>query len=335
MERQPVKPLVSILIPAFNAEKWLKESIESALAQSWSNTEIIIVDDGSTDNTAAIARSFESDKVKLVTKAHEGASAARNTAFRHAQGDYIQWLDADDLLGPNKIALQMREALTRSHPNTLFSSSFGCFYWRPAKFFLRPTLLWQNLQPIDWIYYKFKEFSWMNPAVWLVSRELSERVGPWNEELSLDDDGEYFTRLVAHSEHVCFIEQAKSFYRLGNLDSLSRSHSAEACRSLWRSMNSSIDQLLALENSPRTREACLRYLQDWYIYFYPEQVNLLGEIHAKAALLGEKQIQPPPLDLEYKLIFPLTGWKGVKTMMHFISDTKLSMKIIRDRLHLL
>ncbi|MDH4317070.1 MAG: glycosyltransferase family 2 protein [Desulfobulbaceae bacterium] len=330
-----MKTLVSILIPAYNAEKWLKESVESALSQTWPDTEIIIVDDGSTDSTAAIAHSFKSARIKVISKKRGGASSARNTAFSHAQGDYIQWLDADDLLGPNKIELQIREALTRSHPNTLFSSSFGCFYWRPSKFFLRPTMLWQDLNPTDWIYYKFKEFSWMNPAVWLVSRELSEKVGPWNEELSLDDDGEYFTRLVAKSEHVCFIEQAKSFYRLGNIASLSRSHSAEACRSLWRSMSASIDQLLALENSPRTREASLRYLQDWYIYFYPEQVSLLDDIHAKAASLGEKQLKPPPLDLEYKLIFPFAGWKGVKAMMHLISDTKLSLKIISDRFHLL
>ena len=330
-----MKPLVSILIPAYNAEKWLKDTILSAKDQTWSNTEIIIVDDGSTDNTSAIARSFESATIKAITHKHKGASAARNTAHKQAQGHYIQWLDADDLLAPDKISLQMQETLVRAEPMSLYSSTFGCFYWRPTKTFFNPTLLWQDLCPVDWIYNKFQEYSWMNPAVWLVSRELSEQTGLWNENLSLDDDGEYFTRLVAQSKHVCFVEQAKSYYRLGNTASLSRSHSDDACHSLWQSINSSIDCILALENSPRTRQACMRYLQDWYIYFYPEKDYLLKLIHAKTDGLGNEYPKPPTLDLEYKLIYPFLGWKGVKAMMHFTSDVKLYSKIIRDRLHLL
>ncbi|MDH3349718.1 MAG: glycosyltransferase family 2 protein [Desulfobulbaceae bacterium] len=330
-----MKPLVSILIPAYNAEKWLKDTILSAKNQTWSNTEIIVVDDGSTDNTSAIARLFESSTIKLLTNKHMGASAARNTAYKYAQGDYIQWLDADDLLAPDKISIQIQESILRSDPMSLFSSSFGCFYWRPSKIFFNPTLLWQDLCPVDWIYNKFLEYSWMNPAVWLINRKLSDQAGLWNENLSLDDDGEYFTRLVAKSKHVCFVEQAKSYYRLGNPASLSRSHSDDACNSLWYSIDSSIDCFLALEDSPRTRQACMRYLQDWYIYFYPEKDYLLKLVHSKAKSLGKELPNPPKLDLEYKLIYPFFGWKGVKAMMHFTSDVKLHSKILRDRLHLL
>ena len=95
-----MQPLVSILIPAYNAGPLLADTVRSALAQSWPRKEIILVDDGSKDDTLAVAKQFESAEVKVVTQANQGAAATRNRAFYLAQGDYIQWLDADDLLSP-------------------------------------------------------------------------------------------------------------------------------------------------------------------------------------------------------------------------------------------
>ena len=120
--------LVSILIPAYNAEKWISHTINSALSQTWKNKEIIIVDDGSCDNTFEIAKKFESDNVKVVSQENKGASSARNTAISYAQGSYIQWLDADDLLAPDKIAIQMSFAQRDSTKLILYSSPHGRFY---------------------------------------------------------------------------------------------------------------------------------------------------------------------------------------------------------------
>src|SRR5437868_14667996 len=102
-----MKPLVSILIPAYNAGPWIGDTIRSALDQTWPRKEIIVVDDGSGDQTLQVARQFASKNVSVVTQENQGASAARNRALSLSRGDYIQWLDADDLLSPNKIAKQM------------------------------------------------------------------------------------------------------------------------------------------------------------------------------------------------------------------------------------
>src|SRR5262245_15362018 len=91
-------PLVSVLIPAYNAESWIADTIQSALAQTWPCKEVVVVDDGSTDGTLAVARRFASKNVLVVTQENQGAAAARNRAFSLCQGDYVQWLDADDLL---------------------------------------------------------------------------------------------------------------------------------------------------------------------------------------------------------------------------------------------
>jgi glycosyltransferase involved in cell wall biosynthesis len=87
--------LVSVLIPAYNAEPWIADTIEPALAQTWPRKEIVVVV-GSTDRTLAVARRFESSQVLVTTKENQGAAATRNKAFSLCQGDYIQWLDANE-----------------------------------------------------------------------------------------------------------------------------------------------------------------------------------------------------------------------------------------------
>ena len=123
-----MKPLVSILIPAFNAEPWIAETIQSALGQTWQQKEIVVVDDGSTDQTLAIARKFASEKLTITTQPNQGAAATRNKAFSLSQGDYVQWLDADDLLAPDKVAMQMEVANRSESKRTLLFLSLGPFF---------------------------------------------------------------------------------------------------------------------------------------------------------------------------------------------------------------
>src|SRR5208282_807303 len=132
-QRVGAKPLVSILIPAYNAEAWIADTIRSALAQTWPRKEIIVVDDGSTDGTLAAAKRFESEGILVVAQPNQGAAAARNKAYSLCSGDYIQWLDADDLLSPDKIAKQMEVAERYPGKRILFSSGWAHFLYRPAK----------------------------------------------------------------------------------------------------------------------------------------------------------------------------------------------------------
>src|SRR3989442_9117982 len=140
-----MKPLVSILIPAFNAQEWIADTIQSALRQTWPRKEIIIVDDGSTDHTLSIARQFASKEVSVVTQANQGAAAARNKAFSLSQGDYIQWLDADDLLAPDKIERQMDVMNQCRSKRTLASAPWAKFRYRCHRAKFVRTALWCDL----------------------------------------------------------------------------------------------------------------------------------------------------------------------------------------------
>lgn len=99
--------LVSVIIPCYNAARWVAEAVDSCLAQTYVPIEVIVVDDGSTDESVAILRRY-GERIRLVTQANSGGNCARNRGFALSQGAYIQFLDADDYLLPEKIARQVR-----------------------------------------------------------------------------------------------------------------------------------------------------------------------------------------------------------------------------------
>lgn len=298
--------LVSILIPCYNAEKWLSETIQSAMAQTWRNKEIIVVDDGSTDNSLSVARQFASKTLKVLHQKNSGAAAARNKALQHAQGDYIQWLDADDLLAPDKVEKQLKRMDGGAGHRILLSCSWGKFYYRYEKARFTPHNLWSDLDPVDWLITKFNENVYMNPASWLVSRKLSDMAGPWNEKLSQDDDGEYFARVVAVSEKIIFVKEARCYYRKSNPRSLSRDLSRKGCESLFLSLSLCIEHLRSLEDSERTRKACVRLLQDNVRSFYPNYIYILKKADGLARELGG-ELSPPVFGWKYELARRILG----------------------------
>ncbi len=200
-----MKPLVSILIPAYNAGPWIGDTIKSALNQTWPRKEIIVIDDGSRDETVAIARQFTSNDVTVISQENQGASAARNKALQLCQGDYIQWLDADDLLAPDKIQRQMAVPKDSESKLRLISCEWGYFMYRPKKAQFVPSSLWCDLSPLEWLLRKWEENLHMQTATWLVSRELTSAAGPWDKRLLVDNDGEYFFRIVRSSDGVQFV----------------------------------------------------------------------------------------------------------------------------------
>jgi glycosyltransferase involved in cell wall biosynthesis len=327
--------LVSILIPAYNAEKWIDATIKSALDQTWPNKEIIIVDDGSSDDTLGIIKKYESKKVKLVTQRNTGACGARNKALTFAQGSYIQWLDADDLLAPDKIAKQLENVEDGNSSLILRTAAFGTFYYRHNKAKFIPTLLWQNLQPIDWMLIKLGENTWMNPTSWIVSRKLTELSGPWDERLTIsgDDDGEYILRVVAKSQGVEFVSESKCFYRIGNIGSLdwTMGTSDNKLESLLLSMKLSINHLLSLEYSDRTKRAIIGYLQTWLALFYPEKTGMVDEVLKLIQEMGGK-MTAPNINWKYYPMEKLLGTVITKKIMTNWRKSKMILKREYDRM---
>ncbi len=326
-----VKPLVSILIPAFNAQEWIADTLRSAIAQTWGRKEIIVVDDGSTDQTPTIARQFESDFLHVVTQKNQGAAAARNLAFSLSRGDYIQWLDADDLLAPNKITHQMDVLAQWRSKRTLLSAAWGHFLYRYYRAELAPTALWCDLSPVEWLVGKMGQNLFMPNATWLVSRELTESAGPWDTSLFVDDDGEYFCRVLLLSDGVRFVPEAKVYYRASGSSSLSYiGRSDRKMEAQWRSMQLQIGYLRSLEDSQRARAACLRYLQNWLLYFYPERLDIVKQAEQMVRNLGG-HLTVPRLSWKYAWIQKAFGWGLAKRALLFLPNVRWSLERFWDK----
>jgi glycosyltransferase involved in cell wall biosynthesis len=319
-----MKPLVSILIPAYNAETWIADTIKSALRQTWGKKEIIIVDDGSRDETLSVARQFGSPEVSIVSQENQGAAAARNKAFSLCQGEYIQWLDADDLLSADKIAKQVAAAEPAANPRMLFSSGWGYFIYRPHKAKFIPTLLWENLTPLEWLLRKWENNLHMQTATWLVSRELTEAAGPWDTRLLRDDDGEYFFRVIQASAGICFVPDAKVFYRMSGSSRLSYlGRSDKKMDAQFLGMEMQIRYLRSMADNERARAACVNYLQTWLINFYPGRMDIFEKARRLAIELGG-QIQPPNLSWKYSWIQKTLGWPAAKQAQVNYNEWKAS-----------
>jgi glycosyltransferase involved in cell wall biosynthesis len=327
-----MRPLVSILVPAYNAEKWVGAAIASALGQTWRQKEIIVVDDGSTDGTLDVVRQFESNEVRVVTQPNQGAAAARNKAFSLSRGDYIQWLDADDLLTPDKIAHQMQAAGQARDGRTLFSSPWASFRYRPAKGKFIPTPLWADLAPTEWLTRKWEGNLHMQTATWLVSRELTEAAGPWDGRLLGDDDGEYFFRVINASNGIRFIPQSRVYYRItpsGRLSYIGRSDKKMEAQFLG--MKLQIGYLRAREDSDRVRAACVTYLQTWLPNFYPNRPDLVQEAQQLAASLGGR-LSLPKASRKYAWIEKLFGFAAAKHVQLYYNRGKSSALRAWDRM---
>jgi glycosyltransferase involved in cell wall biosynthesis len=257
-----------------------------------------------------------------VTQENQGASAARNKAFELCQGAYIQWLDADDLLAPDKIARQMEAAGELESKRTLISSAWSYFIYSPNRAKFVPTPLWCDLGPVEWLIRKMGQNLHMPPGTWLVSRDLTQAAGPWDCRLSFDDDGEYFCRVVLASDGIRFVPNSKAFYRISGSGSLSNmDESDEKLDSLLLSMQLHVEHIRSLEDSQRVRAACLGYLQKRFIRFYPERISVVGYLQQLAATLGGR-LEVPQLPWNYSWMRRVLGWKATKRFRQHYNRSK-------------
>jgi glycosyltransferase involved in cell wall biosynthesis len=314
-----VTPLVSILVPCYNAAPWLAQTLESALAQTWSHREVIVVDDGSTDDSIAIARGFESRGVRVVTQPNAGASAARNHALRIARGDLVQFLDADDLLAPGKIAAQVR-LLAERPPGEIASCAWGRFTSDPAQAAFVDRVVFRDFTALDFLVLAAETGAMMHPSTWLVPREIASRAGPWDETLSLNDDGEYFCRVLLASAGVAFCadDGARSFYRSGLPGSLSRQRGTRARTSQFRSLELIDRHLLATEDSPRVRHAVACQWRRFVHDFFPAPADLIAQAEARAVALDGGELGLPPMGPKTAALARLIGWRNTWRLKHLL-----------------
>ncbi|MFH1790461.1 MAG: glycosyltransferase [Candidatus Omnitrophota bacterium] len=206
---------VTVVIPCHNAEKYLAEAVESALGQKGVSSEVIVVDDGSSDSSAGIiTRDFPS--VKLIRSECQGPSRARNLGTRHAGGAFIQYLDADDILAPDKIRIQ-KEALEKSPADVAYGDWLRLKHsdkkgWAPSETIRRQM----RIPEID----LFTDF-WCPPAAYLFRKEIVDRIGGWKEEFPIIQDARFVLDCALYGARFAYCPGVMASYRAGQGGSVS------------------------------------------------------------------------------------------------------------------
>lgn len=200
--------LVSVIIPCFNAEQWLREAIDSVFKQTYSLIELIVIDDGSTDNSLDIIKSY-SEKIIWETGPNRGGNHARNRGLALSKGVYIQYLDADDYLKPEKIQRQV-EYLETTGDDVVYGDWQHQYHYPDGKVILDEVKISGNQSDIlasllsGW---------WVSPACLLFRRSSVEAAGVWDETLMAGQDKDFFLSVVASGAAVSYQPGCYSVYR--------------------------------------------------------------------------------------------------------------------------
>lgn len=254
--------LVSVIIPVYNAEKFISDCIDSVLNQSWKQWEVILIDDGSTDDSlSVIKKKVGSDnRFLIVTQQNSGAPAARNYGLSLAKGKYIQFLDADDCLSANKLKNQVQ--VLESNPNAVAWSATAKF----SQFGYQDNIETKNLilkkkltrisNPFDFLLClngDDGEVSMIQPNAYMASAKLISQSGGWNEDLkySPDDDSEYFTRVLINAEQIIFDPLSINYYRVSLLPSVSKRFDRLAAEGALKTVVLKFSTLLKISNEKK------------------------------------------------------------------------------------
>ncbi len=208
--------MVSVVIPLYNREGFIARAIDSVLAQTKSAFEIIVVNDGSTDNSAKILEHYH-DKIVIITQENSGVSAARNVGIKKAKGNWIAFLDSDDTWHPTKLQKQL--AYHDSHPSIMISHTAE-IWMRNGKEVKQKKI---HQKPQGWCFEENVGFCKIAPSTTMIARSLFEDVGYFDESLVICEDYDLWLRILRQYE-LGFLEEELTTKYAGHEGQLSFSY---------------------------------------------------------------------------------------------------------------
>jgi glycosyltransferase involved in cell wall biosynthesis len=312
--------LVSVIIPAFNAEDFILDCVDSVLKQSYRNLEVLIINDGSTDDTREILESINDSRVIIINQENKGCSQAKNIGLQYSKGNFIQYLDADDYLSCDKIEEQVKVLklnqnctavcktiiISNNHEingleidtNILIKEGTG------KEFLLR---LW-GLNGKQGM---------VQPNAYLTPRAIIDQIGPWDESISPspDEDGEYFARVLLASERVIYTAGINYYRKMENAKSLSQVFSIQRAINLLNTVEIKFSHLLKVENTKRIRNLYRLHVSEVAYQFgndFPQIIDLAKKKINKKLFLKEP--------LVFALVSFVFGFKYAFVLKRFIMN---------------
>jgi glycosyltransferase involved in cell wall biosynthesis len=318
--------LVSVIIPVYNSEKTITETIISGLNQTYKNIEIIIINDGSTDSSEKEILSFNDQRLIYIYQENQGSPIAKNIGLSIAKGKYIQFLDSDDILSPDKIENQVKllegrtDAICVCRTQVFYDisdlknikleeidSEFLIFSSNPEEFLL-------NLNGIN------GKVGMVQPNAYLTPVSIISKAGHWSPLLnrSPDDDSEFFCRVLLNSKEIIYDKTSINYYRKSN-NLLSSGKSLIHAKGALKTVELKCRSILEHDNSPKVKKALAnQFARVAYTYgsHFPEiiidvkihLINLLG--YKKIPIVGGKYFNVLSKFIGFEMTFKIKNLLG-------------------------
>ncbi|WP_281951107.1 glycosyltransferase family 2 protein [Nitrosophilus kaiyonis] len=240
MQLQNIYPKFSVIIPVFNREKFISRAIESVLNQSYKNFELIVVDDGSTDNTSKIIKKYP---IKIITQQNRGVSAARNAGIKASKGEIIAFLDSDDEWKKDKLKIQANFFIK----NPSYKIHQTDEIWIKNGKFLNKKKIHQKKE--GYIFYDSLHLCLISPSAVAIKKELFDEVGLFREDFEVCEDYELWLR-VTKKYPIGFSKEKMVIKYGGHQDQLSQKYFA---MDRWR-----VKAMLPFCNDPKVKKVALK-----------------------------------------------------------------------------
>lgn len=327
-------PLVSVIIPLFNAEKYISSTIESVINQTYTEIEVLIIDDGSTDKSLEIAKKYSNiDNIKVYSQSNKGASVARNFGLRKSRGKYIQFLDADDLISKDKIEKQVLELERTENKNKLCISNTLFFKDGENPYQLTPTygdtrFFFSTDRPVEFLINLWGGSDGLGSMIqtnaWVTPIDIIKKAGFWEEFYSPDDDGEFFGRVILASSGIVYVDDCFNYYRLVLQEQRqSNRNSIKALQGCYQSVCLKRDNLFKYCNDIRARRVIARQFFDIAVAAYPKYNFLTKKIYKELKKLGDFRYSVDIGGPKISMIANIFGWKFAKLILHYRDLLKL------------
>jgi len=294
---------VTIGIPCFNAEQWIGAAIESALGQTWSEKEVIVVDDGSNDGSRERIESF-GDRVRLIRSEHRGGNHARNEILRNARGEWIQYLDADDYLEPEKIARQFAEGADGRDAEALYSPYF---FERVGN----PPDRWQSeLDSDDEIFIQW--ISWQMPQTGAVlwRKSALETLGGWKDDQPCCQEHELYLRALKAGLRFRFTATPHAVYRLWSEGTVCRKDPSQTIRVRTELIDDARAWLKEHGRwTPRHQKTAARVSFEMARTLAQDGITMATAYHDERDAAGLIRVEGPAAPLFYRVAYRFVGFR--------------------------
>lgn len=302
---------MTIGIPCFNAARWIKASVDSALAQTWPEKEIIVVDDGSTDGSREILREF-GDAIRVSFAEHRGSNPARNEILRSAKGEWIQYLDADDYLLPEKIARQFSEAADGADCDVIYSP-----VWVDQNNARRVAPLDPKLDIYSlWLAWQLPQ---TGGSLW--RKSTLEKLHGWNESMPCCQDNELYLRAIKAGMRFRLAPTPNAVYRVWSDETLCRRDTRLVMKiktqliddmRAWMELN---DHWTPMSNAA-AGQACFEMSRS----MARESLDEADAYHQARRELGLIQASGPAAPPSYRFVYKIAGFKSAERLARVVRE---------------